>query len=254
MSSDDVIRRLEVTTPSRIGKDAASETPKPKNGFAHVTSNHTPPSSTGSSPRPRKRAELDELQDLGDWANIDTFEWDETDVTLSTAEGLRWLQSIGIVSRDFQPEDLSAPQRNAVDRLLVKLHERHGSVGAADDPKLTADALQKDEAIKENVQEVITLLGHGEKKKKKTQEQEQEQTEAEGQNSAAPAQSSRRPDYAVSLEHISEVTERLNVAWQHALQAKRENKVLERETSQLLLMSRARLQAEIIVGGSLCFL
>lgn len=56
--------------------------------------------STGSSPRPRKRAELDELQDLGDWANIDTFEWDETDVTLSTAEGLRWLQSIGIVSRD----------------------------------------------------------------------------------------------------------------------------------------------------------
>lgn len=153
--------------------------------------------STGSSPRPRKRAELDELQDLGDWANIDTFEWDETDVTLSTAEGLRWLQSIGIVSRDvslvsahlliskctialylslslcafssfvckcggcpnnalppqslttaalgcwqFQPEDLSAPQRNAVDRLLVKLHERHGSVGAADDPKLTADALQ----------------------------------------------------------------------------------------------------------------
>lgn len=44
-----------------------------------------------------------------------------------------------------------------------------------------------------------------------------------------------------------DVSRRLAVAWEHGRQALLQNRKLELEMSALLLMSRARLQAEIIV-------
>ena len=46
------------------------------------------------------------------------------------------------------------------------------------------------------------------------------------------------------------MTRRLAVAWMHGKDALTQNRQLEIEMSALLLMSRARLQAEIIVCGS----
>ncbi|EGD78730.1 hypothetical protein PTSG_01710 [Salpingoeca rosetta] len=202
-------------------------------------------SSSSSSPHLRQRVDLDELQHMGDWAQLDTFEWDATDITLSTDEGLRWLQSLGIVSHKYRVEDLSATQKDAVNRLLTKLHQKHQPFA---DPSLTAVAIEKDETIKENVQEVMNLLPP-----KDHQRQHEEQARSsdsdshEGDGAFSDTQHSpRRPKHKVTPQKIADVTQRLSMAWAHALESKRANKQLEKETATLLLMSRARLQAEII--------
>eukprot|EP00043_Microstomoeca_roanoka_P027602 m.15118 g.15118 ORF g.15118 m.15118 type:complete len:398 (-) comp7787_c1_seq2:219-1412(-) len=183
--------------------------------------------------------EFSDLQDMGDWAQIDSFEWDETDITLSTDEGLRWLQTLGIISDKYRAKDLSETQRKAVDNLLNKLKEKHQIQGQSG---LTVQDIQKDESIKDDVQKVIALL---------PSEPEAEQGEATPEteeDAAAPSanKTAAATKQKITAENISDVAGRLSLAWGHALEAKKANKQLEREMSELLLMSRARLQAEII--------
>eukprot|EP01147_Barroeca_monosierra_P000597 gene597-3911_t len=179
-------------------------------------------------------ADIEELSTMGDWATSDSYEWDLTDITLSTDEGLRWLQSLGIVSEKYRVENLSVSQKAAVDRLMNKLKEKHR---LSSQPELTPQHLE-DEFIKPDIQEVMTLFS-------------EEHTDVQKQSrDVGPARSEEviqeTSSPRTTLTTISDAIQRLNIAWSHAIDAKTANKHLESEMTQLLLMSRARIQAEII--------
>jgi hypothetical protein len=52
-------------------------------------------------------------------AQDDAFEWDQTDITLSTDQGLKWLQGIGII-----PHHVRGPRKDTVVSIYARTARR----------------------------------------------------------------------------------------------------------------------------------
>ncbi|EDQ85203.1 uncharacterized protein MONBRDRAFT_12123 [Monosiga brevicollis MX1] len=196
---------------------------------------------------------------LGDWAAA-AFEWDTTDVTLSTSRGLHWLQKLGVVSRHFRPEDLDSTQRRVIDDIMSKLHqnnidesdiERHGeerrpsgrldmaaaAAVAASSPVHTTSPLR--------VGTSMSGLPSSQTGSFRAATLSTFQIEKQAYEDTIPITEGRART-RIEPSQVAAVTHRLARAWAVGATPLQINELLDREIQQLLLMSRARLQAEIV--------
>eukprot|EP00049_Salpingoeca_infusionum_P006757 m.111088 g.111088 ORF g.111088 m.111088 type:complete len:596 (-) comp13427_c0_seq2:246-2033(-) len=240
-----------------------------RSGIASFLSRKAP-----SPQRPvRQQTTQAELEAMGDWAD-DNFEWDETDISLSTDEGLCWLQSLGIVSKEYRANDLNPQQKLAVENLMYKLQSKRVDASAISSGEYV------DSDIESEIQSVVSLLPPKNTLDRKAQqkalqdlppephpeldaEEEDEEDLEPDRRSVTPVHSPKRSDKVpspvaiqteyqkpkapgITAKQLASVAKRLNMAWEHAIDAKRANKNLFREMKALLLLSRTRLQAEVV--------
>eukprot|EP00045_Choanoeca_perplexa_P003033 m.28329 g.28329 ORF g.28329 m.28329 type:complete len:616 (+) comp11827_c0_seq1:59-1906(+) len=200
-------------------------------------------------------------EQLGDWA-MDAFEWDDTDVTLSTTRGFAWLQSIGIVPHSYKVDDLNHEQKHAVDQILTKLQQHK-----IDETSLESNSHEVEAFLQEDIQKLMLLMPSYSRRNTlapepvapsvgrawKSPRPSGAASRSKGKVVGFNAKNLQRTETdetdqskRVSPKEVTAITQRLAFAWVHGKRNLQFNQMLEQEMQQLLIMSRARLQAEII--------
>eukprot|EP00053_Salpingoeca_punica_P015967 m.148836 g.148836 ORF g.148836 m.148836 type:complete len:356 (-) comp16841_c0_seq1:1722-2789(-) len=183
------------------------------------------------------------------------FEWDETDMHLSEEKGFEWLKNMKVIPSMYTYQTLSTAQQRLVSRLLKKMEKHSANIDATqhtrdDLPSLIPD-LQDSMEIGRLLEEV-SLLFPVKAQGSMTKVNSKENVSANGSKTAlALVQESLEKcmDRAIpegeDVTQMNDLTQRLANAWTHEKDRVLQNRRLELEMSSIILMSRARLQAEL---------